>query len=509
MCLGDFYFRPEDGGWNLMYQDNYNTKRVHKVNILITIILIFLICIPIISSKGITGAMSSIVAGILLLGIDLIAYFLPVKDYVKGFFLSLLPVIIILSLFVLQGYALNKHYIILLSIAMVTLYFKKELILILGLFIDAAYLFLFFTFPENLLGVNNDLKGFFTVFFIINAMIILLYLLTKWGRQIIEEAYQKDLESQKLVQRITSTFNATEEVSSLLDEHITNFKNDINTIYHSSKGIIEAVEQMAIGIQEEAESVNLINDTMNHSMSKMDGAMNISKAIVTESQSMNIKVQEGWQKINQVTNYIDNVASAISTTTQTVSDLQFSLDRVNNLLNGIQTIADQTNLLALNAAIESARAGEHGKGFAVVAEEVRKLAEQSTRITLDIAEVTTELFNKSKEAQEKSVQGDISIKEGKKLLEEISRYFEELKDTYNIINEGLSNGMEEIAQAVENFSMIQSQIENVSAISQENAASTEEIISTIENEHALISSINAAVTDIKELSQKLHNMTQN
>lgn len=266
---------------------------------------------------------------------------------------------------------------------------------------------------------------------------------------------------------------------------------------------------MALGIQEEAESVNLINDTMNHSMSKMDGAMNISKAIVTESQSMNIKVQEGWQKINQVTNYIDNVASAISTTTQTVSDLQFSLDRVNNLLNGIQTIADQTNLLALNAAIESARAGEHGKGFAVVAEEVRKLAEQSTRITLDIAEVTTELFNKSKEAQEKSVQGDISIKEGKKLLEEISRYFEELKDTYNIINEGLSNGMEEIAQAVENFSMIQSQIENVSAISQENAASTEEIISTIENEHALISSINAAVTDIKELSQKLHNMTQN
>lgn len=242
MCLGDFYFRPEDGGWNLMYQDNYNTKRVHKVNILITIILIFLICIPIISSKGITGAMSSIVAGILLLGIDLIAYFLPVKDYVKGFFLSLLPVIIILSLFVLQGYALNKHYIILLSIAMVTLYFKKELILILGLFIDAAYLFLFFTFPENLLGVNNDLKGFFTVFFIINAMIILLYLLTKWGRQLIEEAYQKDLESQKLVQRITSTFNATEEVSSLLDEHITNFKNDINTIYHSSKGIIEAVE---------------------------------------------------------------------------------------------------------------------------------------------------------------------------------------------------------------------------------------------------------------------------
>jgi len=78
-----------------------------------------------------------------------------------------------------------------------------------------------------------------------------------------------------------------------------------------------------------------------------------------------------------------------------------------------------------------------------------------------------------------------------------------------MIDEGLSNGMEEIALAVDNFTMIQNQIENVSAISQQNAASTEEIISTVENEHSLITSINAAVTDIKELSKKLREMTKN
>ena len=145
----------------------------------------------------------------------------------------------------------------------------------------------------------------------------------------------------------------------------------------------------------------------------------------------------------------------------------------------------------------------------VVAEEVRKLAEQSARNTLDIAEVTTELSNKSKEAREKSIEGEVSITEGRRLLKDISTYFEEIKNTYTIIDEGLSNGMKEIALAVDNFTMIQNQIENVSAISQENTASTEEIISTIESEHLLITSINSAVTDINELSRKLREMTKN
>ncbi|MDK2788366.1 MAG: methyl-accepting chemotaxis protein [Epulopiscium sp.] len=294
----------------------------------------------------------------------------------------------------------------------------------------------------------------------------------------------------------------------MLDEHITGFKHDISTIYHSSKDILESVEQMGIGIQEEAESGNIINHSMSQSMAKMDEAIHISKTVVEESRNMKAKVEEGWYKISQVTDYMDTVGSTISTTTQTVSELYNSLERVNTLLSSIQDIAHQTNLLALNAAIESARAGEQGKGFAVVAEEVRKLAEQSSHIASDIAEVTAELSNKSKEAQDQSIQGEASVTKGSELLKEISAYFEEIKNTYTMINEELSNGMGEIALSVKNFGTIQEQIENLSAISQQNAASTEEIISTIENEHTLITSINGAVAEINALSKKLREMTK-
>lgn len=491
-----------------MYQDNYDTQRVHKVNVLIMAILVFLICGPVVFSDGIKESINFLIAGALVLIISIGTYFLPINTYLKGFILSILPTLVIIPLFILDGFDLNKHYIIVVSIAMVTLYFQKKLILAFGVIIDLVYMLFFFLNPEKFLGAATDFKGVTTVFFLINAIVILLYLLTNWGRQLIEDAYNKELESKELVDKLTATFHSMEKVSDKLDEHISKFNNELGIIYNSSKDIVESVEQMSVGIQEEANSVNIINDSMVQSLAKMDQTVNVTEDIVKQSESMNTKVQEGWKKITQVTDYMDTVGTTISNTNLTVSHLHTSLQRVNELLGGIKEIADQTNLLALNAAIESARAGEQGKGFAVVAEEVRKLAEQSSQITENIQMVTEELSSKFHVVQEKSTDGENAINEGRRLLKDISVYFEEIKNNYTNIYKGLTLGMSEITQAKDNFLTIQSQIENVSAISEQNAASTQEINATLENEHSLISSINESISEINRLSKQLREMNK-
>jgi methyl-accepting chemotaxis protein len=143
----------------------------------------------------------------------------------------------------------------------------------------------------------------------------------------------------------------------------------------------------------------------------------------------------------------------------TMEELGKRSDEIGTIVGTIEDIADQTNLLALNAAIEAARAGEQGRGFAVVADEVRALAERTTRATKEIAAMIKSIQQGTNEAV---AQMESSVNEVTAGISDAARSGTALKDI------------------IEHINSITLQVNQIATAAEEQSATTQEISSNIQ-----------------------------
>ena len=122
--------------------------------------------------------------------------------------------------------------------------------------------------------------------------------------------------------------------------------------------------------------------------------------------------QNGTEVVQRTVEVMNQIAEKVQESAKTVESLGARSDQIGEIIGTIEDIADQTNLLALNAAIEAARAGEQGRGFAVVADEVRALAERTTRATREIGEMIKAIQSETRGAVAAMVEGVHQVEAG-------------------------------------------------------------------------------------------------
>lgn len=294
-----------------------------------------------------------------------------------------------------------------------------------------------------------------------------------------------------LIYTTQGVMNETLSNSTVLSEATTDSVNTIKSLTLAINDIAEGSKAQSKDTEQSNVQMALLDKSMEQVISKTDTLLSSTQAAHKQIESASSTINDLIDSMHETMGMSNDICSSITELTSLNKDIA-------NLVSLVEGISGQTNLLALNASIEAARAGEAGRGFSVVAEEVRKLSEESRESTVGIKNTISVITNKMNKTASLVMTSQDMIKKQDESVSSAHAVFKYLIDTLISMSEELNDISQSIYQMQELKNTMVTQIDNISAVTEEATMSTENLNDLAGNQKDVIDKMSLLAIDLEE-----------